>query len=96
MDKKLKLGLTLFFIGLLGVFTMLTVTIPLENLPMGLMDKISPQTLHYLALINPTLLLLIAIVVGTIFYDKVGFSVPTVENDRQEMNLNRKRYNYLK
>lgn len=33
MNKKIKLGLTLFIIGLLGVFSMLTVTIPLESLP---------------------------------------------------------------
>ena len=80
MNKKLKLGLTLFFIGLLGVFTLLTVTIPLENLPKEVLDKISPQTLKYLALINPTILLLIAVVVGTLLYDKVGFSVPTISS----------------
>ncbi|MEJ6980003.1 hypothetical protein WG906_06050 [Pedobacter sp. P351] len=44
--------------------TMLTVTIPLESLPKELLDKISPQTLKYLVLINPTILLLIAVVVG--------------------------------
>lgn len=80
MNKKFKLGLTLFIIGLLGVFSMLTVSIPLESLPKEVLDKISPQTLKYLVLINPTILLLIAVVVGTLLYDKVGFSVPTISS----------------
>lgn len=80
MNTKFKLGLTLFIIGLLGVFSMLTVTIPLESLPKEVLDRISPQTLKYLVLINPTILLLIAVVVGTLLYDKVGFSVPTISS----------------
>ena len=80
MNKKLKLGLTLFVMGLLGVFTMLTVTIPLDNLPKEVVEKISPQTLKYLVLINPAILLLIAVIIGTLLYDKVGFSVPTISS----------------
>ncbi len=80
MNKKLKLGLTLFFIGLLGILTMLTITIPLDSFPKEVLEKISPQTLKYLVLINPTLFLLIAIAVGTALYDKVGLSVPTISS----------------
>lgn len=80
MSKKFKLGLSLFFLGLLGVLTMLTITIPLDSLPKEVLEKISPQTLKYLVLINPTILLLIAVVVGTLLYDKVGFSVPTISS----------------
>jgi hypothetical protein len=80
MNVKLKLGIALFILGLFGVFSMLTVTIPLESLPKEVLDKISPQTLKYLVLINPTILLLIAVVVGTLLYDKVGFSVPTISS----------------
>jgi hypothetical protein len=80
MNKKLKLGLTLFTVGILGVLTMLTVTIPLDGLPKEVLEKISPQTLKYLVLINPAILLLIAIIVGTLLYDKVGLSVPTISS----------------
>jgi len=31
-------------------------------------------------LVNPTILLIIAVVVGTLLYDKVGFSVPTISS----------------
>jgi hypothetical protein len=80
MNNKLKLGLILFFLGLLGIVTMLTVTIPIESFPKEVLEKISPQTLKYLILINPTALLLIAVVIGTLLYDKVGFSVPTISS----------------
>ena len=80
MNKKLKLGLTLFILGLLGVLTMLTVTVPLDSFPKEVLEKISPEALKFLVLINPTILLLIAVVVGTLLYDKVGFSVPTISS----------------
>ncbi len=80
MTYKLKLGLTLFLLGLLGVLTMLTVTIPLDSLPKQLTEKFSPQTIQLLILINPTILLLIATVVGTILYDKVNLTVPTISS----------------
>ena len=80
MNKKLKLGLTLFAIGLLGILTMLTVTISLDSLPKQVTEKFSPQALQLLILINPTILLLIAVVIGTILFDKVGLTVPTISS----------------
>lgn len=80
MSNKLKLGLTLFFLGLLGILTMLTVTIPFDTFPQEVLDKISPEVLRYLVLINPVILLIIAVVVGTLLYDKVGLSVPTISS----------------
>ncbi len=80
MKNKLILGLTLFIIGLLGILTMLTISIPLDSLPKEVFDKIPPHALKYLILINPTILLLIAVVVGTILYDKVGLTVPTISS----------------
>ena len=80
MNNKIKLGLVLFIIGLLGIISMLTVAIPIESLPKEVLDKISPQSLKYLVLVNPTILLIIAVVVGTMLYDKVGFSVPTISS----------------
>lgn len=80
MNHKVKLGLSLFIVGLLGVFSMLTVTIPMESLPKEVTINLSPQTLKYLVLINPTILLLIAVVVGTLLYDKVGLSVPAISS----------------
>ena len=48
-----KLGMALFILGLFGVLTMLTVTMPLNSLPKEVLEKISPETLKYLVLINP-------------------------------------------
>ena len=59
---------------------MLTVTIPLDSLPKEVLEKISPETLKYLVLINPTILLLLAVLIGTLLFDKVGFSIPTISS----------------
>jgi membrane protease YdiL (CAAX protease family) len=80
MNKKLKIGLALFFIGFAGVLTLLTVKIPLDSLPPEVLEKISPEALKYLLLVNPLILLLIAVVIGTLLYDKVGLSVPAISS----------------
>lgn len=76
MSSKLKLGLSLYLLGFIGVLSMLTVTIPMDSLPKEVVDKISPDTLKYLLLINPSILLLIGVVLGTSLHEKVGLSVP--------------------
>ncbi len=68
----------MFFLGLLGILSLLTATIPLDSLPKEVLEKTDPQTLKFLILINPAILLLIAVVVGTVLYDKVGLSVPAI------------------
>jgi len=80
MSKKLKLGTTLFILGFIGVLTLLTITIPLDTLPQEILEQISPESLKYLVLINPTILLAIAVIVGTRLHDHVGLSVPTISS----------------
>lgn len=80
MNQKLRLGLSLFLLGLLGILTMLTLPIPLDSLPKEVLEKTTPQTLQYLALVNPTIFLLIAVVIGTLLHDRVGLSVPTISS----------------
>jgi len=77
MNRKLKLGLTLFALGFLGVLTMLTVTLPLGDLPEQI-AQLPPFTIKLITLVNPTIFLLIAVVVGTALYDKVNLSIPTI------------------
>jgi membrane protease YdiL (CAAX protease family) len=80
MNKKLKLGLALFVIGLAGILSMLTVTIPFDSFPKEILEKIPPETLKFIVLINPTIFLMIAVIVGTILYDKVGLTVPSISS----------------
>ncbi len=78
--KKFYLAFILFFLGLLGVLSMLTMDIPLpEEMLELLQDQFSPSQIQWLILINPTILMLIAVVVGTLLYQKVNLSVPILE-----------------
>ena len=79
MSQKLKLGLTLFVLGLLGVSTMLTVTLPIDNLPAQL-AQLPVFTIKLITLINPVVFLMITVSVGTALYDKVNLTVPAVSS----------------
>ncbi|AQG80662.1 CPBP family intramembrane glutamic endopeptidase [Spirosoma montaniterrae] len=68
-------GLTLFLFGLLGVASLLTVQFPLTNLPKAVLKQFSPAELQWLILVNPLLLLVIAVIVGSLLYRKVGLSI---------------------
>jgi hypothetical protein len=79
-NKKLRLGLILTFLGVIGITTMLTmdIPIPLEVQEM-LQQQLTPLQIKLLLLLNPTILLIIAVVVGTILYEKVQLRVPIIE-----------------
>lgn len=79
MNEKLKLGLTLFVLGFLGILTMLTVTVPLENVPEEI-AQLPPSIITLLTLTQPAVFLLIAVIVGTALYDKVRLTVPTISS----------------
>jgi membrane protease YdiL (CAAX protease family) len=78
--KKFYLALILFVLGMIGMLSMLTVDIPLpEEMLSVLRDHFTPSQIKLLILINPTIILIMAILVGTILYQKVNLSVPIIE-----------------
>jgi len=80
MATKFKLGLALFVLGLIGVLSMLTANIPLDNLPKAVSERFSAQEIQLLMLVNPLLLVIIAILIGTALYDKVNLQIPTIKS----------------
>lgn len=80
MGEKFKLGIILFCLGFAGIVSMLTVTISMEGIPPEVMQEFSPDQLRLLFLINPTLLLLLSVVIGTRTYKKAGLSVPLISS----------------
>ena len=79
MKPKLKLGLTLFALGFLGVLTILTVTLPEGAFPEEF-AQLPPSVIKLLTLINPTIFLLISVSVGTLLFDKVNLKVPVISS----------------
>jgi hypothetical protein len=78
MNNKIKIGLSLFFAGFLGLLTILTATLPLEGIKA--LEKFSPGEVKLLILIQPTILLMIAVFAGTMLYDKIGLALPTISS----------------
>ena len=78
--KKLMLAGILMLIGLIGIASILTMDIPLPPAAEAiLLDQFTPEQIKLLTLINPTLLLLVAVIVGTILYQRVNLTVPIIE-----------------
>lgn len=76
-----KKGVVLFIFGLIGVLSILTMEIPLPAEAEAMLNEnFSPVQVKLLLLINPAFLLLGAVIIGTLFHQKVGLRVPILEN----------------
>ncbi len=79
-NQKIILALILFGLGLLGIMSLLTVDIPLPAEAAAILqDRFTPIQIKLLTLVNPTLFLIVAVVVGTLLYHKVNLKVPIIE-----------------
>jgi len=91
MKKKISLGIVLTIIGLIGIASILTMNLPLPpELEGVLKDRFTPQQIKLLYLINPTIMLIVAVIIGTILYRKVNLKVPLIEKmiGIEDNNLN--------
>jgi len=80
MNKKISLGIVLTIIGLIGIASILTMNLPLPpEVESILKDRFTPQQIKLLTLINPTIMLIVAVIIGTILYRKVNLKVPLIE-----------------
>ena len=81
MNKQLKLALVLFILGFAGVLSTLTTEFPLPSEALSLLNQnFADWQIKALLLINPTLFLVFGIVLGTLFYKKVGLGLPLIES----------------
>ena len=70
----------MIILGIIGVASMLTMDIPLPPEAEAILkDKFTAGQIKLLTLINPTILLIIFVVIGTILYQKVNLKVPIIE-----------------
>ncbi|MHC2993123.1 abortive infection protein [Pontibacter sp. HJ8] len=78
--KKIILGVILTILGLIGIASILTMNIPLPAEAEAILKgKFTDEQIKLFTLINPTIMLLGAVIVGTIFYQKVDLRVPLIE-----------------
>ena len=74
------MGLILFGFGLLGILSMLTMDIPLPPEAEAILkNKFTPLQIKLLTLINPTILVMFMVIIGSILYEKVNLKVPLIE-----------------
>lgn len=79
MVYKIKLGFVLFILGTIGVLSMLTVEIPMGELPKAITDRFTPQEIKMLTLLNPLLLLITGVLVRTALHEKVNLKIRSIK-----------------
>ncbi|MCP4522524.1 MAG: CPBP family intramembrane metalloprotease [Cytophagales bacterium] len=73
---KLRESVILFFIGLLGVLSLLSIDIPLpQEVKEELLQQFQSNQIKYLILVNPTILLGLATVIGSLCISHTPFKV---------------------
>lgn len=78
MTTESKVNFTLFALGLLGIIAMVFSPIPIE-LPEEILQRHSKITLSLLMMLQPIILLVVAVFIGKKLTSKVGLSAPSIE-----------------
>ena len=80
MKSQYKLALVLFILGFAGVLSTLSMEFPLPVDAKDILNQTFSQwQIKALYLINPTILLIMGVVVGTLFHKKVNLELPLIE-----------------
>lgn len=78
--ERLILGIILFTLGFIGVLSILTMNIPLpEEASKILLEQFTPAQIKLLTLINPTIMLIGAVLLGVFMHDKVSLDIPIIK-----------------
>jgi hypothetical protein len=78
--NKLILGIILFVIGLFGIASLLTMDIPIPvEVEALLKEEFTSFQIKLITLVNPIMLLVISVLVGTVLYQKVNLKAPILE-----------------
>ena len=81
MNQKLKLALVLFLLGFTGVLSLLSMELPLPSQARELLSQLyTSGQIKALLLVNPTIFLILGILLGILTYKKTGFSLPILES----------------
>ena len=79
--QRILFGLLVFVLGMVGVFSLLTMEFTLPEAAASLLtDKFTPTQIKFLLLINPTIFLIIAVLIGMFLHDKVNLDAPIIKS----------------
>lgn len=77
--KNFRLGAILFLLGISGVLSLLTVEIPLDpEIEELLLKEMSAEQIKYVLLINPAIMVLLAVIAGLFTFRKVSLDTPII------------------
>lgn len=77
-NKKFLLGSLIFLLGVVGVLSLLTSELPMDSLPALVRERFTETQIKLLVLLNPVMLVLIMVCIGTPLHERAGLKVPTL------------------
>lgn len=77
-NKKFLLGLVIFLLGVVGVLSLLTSELPMDAIPALVRERFTDAQIKWLILLNPVMLVLIMVCIGTPLHERAGLRVPTL------------------
>ncbi len=77
--QRFHLWMILSSLGLIAVLSLLFSEIPLDNLPPEVLKRISKETLRWIIMANPAILILLFTGLGVSCFDRVNFRAPLLE-----------------
>ena len=78
--RQINLALALLVLGFIGILSLLSARLPMDNLPPEVAERFSENMIRGLMLINPTILLLVAVAIGLLLHEKVKLDVPIIRS----------------
>lgn len=79
--QRVMFGIIMLLLGIIGVLSLLTMDITLpEEAAKILKDKFTPEQIKWVILINPAMMVMVAVLIGTFLHDKVKLSSPIIKS----------------
>lgn len=95
MSINYKLNLSLFLLGFIGILSLLLAPIPAQ-VPEDILQQFSKSTFKLLMLINPTILLLVAVLLGGSLTKKIGLDAPIIRGLLEGRSIQNQLFDQLK
>lgn len=78
--RQTQLMIALTSLGMAGVLSLLTIQLPMADLPPELTEQFPKWAIQWLILINPSIMLVIAVAIGIVLHEKVKLEVPLIRD----------------
>ena len=91
--NKIILGVVLYILGLIGILSLLTLEIDYPEEVLNILEsRFTPFQIKLLSLVNPIIMLTVAVPVGIVLFEKVGLKIPVISSFVSKVSIPKKSF----